>query len=98
MEYGGGQAGSQREWEALELDGGPLVPGVDYEGEWLRARAVAQKLNTSFARLGVARRQMRAQADWAADGSGLVHIRLDTLTARELALLLDLLAGLGHAA
>ena len=53
------------------LGGGPVLPGVDYEGAWLRARGHAQALNQTFAELGLAGAAF-AQARWADDGSGLV--------------------------
>ncbi len=98
MDDGGARADDGMEGYELELDGGALVHGVDYEGEWLRARAAACKLNAALGRLGVARERLRAQAGWADDGSGVVHVRLDTGTATCLARLLELAAGHGTAA
>ena len=57
------------------LGGGAVVPGVDYEGEWLRARAVAQGLNRAFAAMGLKRGEtLFAQAGFADDGSGVVFM------------------------
>ena len=56
------------------LGGGPVLPGVDYEGAWLRARGHAQALNETFAELGLANGGAFAQARWADDGSGLVVV------------------------
>ncbi|MEZ0064221.1 hypothetical protein ABIA32_000199 [Streptacidiphilus sp. MAP12-20] len=98
MDHGGGRTDIEREWDVLELDGGPVVPGVDYEGEWLRARASAVKLNTALSRWGVVRERARAQAGWASDGAGRVTVSLDCATASELARLLDLVADGGNAA
>jgi hypothetical protein len=98
MDDGGMRVDDEWEWDGLELDGGAVVPGVDYEGEWLRARAAAGNLNAALAILGVARESVRAQAGWAADGSGVVRVSLDTWTAMELARLLELVAGHGSAA
>ncbi len=98
MDDGGARADDGMEGYELELDGGALVPGVDYEAEWLRARAAACKLNAALGRLGIARERLRAQAGWAGDGSGVVHVSLDTGTATDLARLLELMPGNGSAA
>jgi len=60
--------------EHFLLGGGPVLPGVDYEGAWLRARGHAQALNRTFAELGLSDTACFAQARWADDGSGLVVV------------------------
>ena len=75
-----------------EFVGGPLVPGVDYEGAWLSARAAAEALNCAMVKAGVTRSLMRAQAGWADDGTGVVYISGTPLGARKLGEVLERMA------
>ncbi|MFC1439777.1 hypothetical protein ABUW04_16085 [Streptacidiphilus sp. N1-10] len=75
-----------------EFVGGPLVPGVDYEGAWLSARAAAEALNCAMLKAGLTRALMRAQAGWAEDGTGVVYISGTPLGARKLGEVLERMA------
>jgi hypothetical protein len=86
---------NDRDGENWELDEGPLIEGVDYEMEWLKARAVADALNRVFVRLGAAG-PFRVQAGWAADGSGVVHLDGRTDEARRLVEALERVAERGQ--
>ena len=69
---GNGDYGEEGGGEFL-LGGGPALQGVDYEGQWLTARATAQALNKLFAEMGLnGEARVYAQAGWADDGSGVV--------------------------
>ena len=57
------------------LGGGPMLDDVDYEGPWLRARAVARAVNGLFrARGWTGGRGVFAQPGWADDASGIVFL------------------------
>ncbi|GAA1936994.1 hypothetical protein [Kitasatospora viridis] len=76
------------------LGGGPMLPGVDYNRAWREARAAAGELNRVFACFGLGG-VVRAQAGWADDGSGLVHLRGTVEGARTLAAVLDQMVSRG---
>jgi len=78
--FAGNADGERMERDAFLLGGGPALEGVDYEGEWLKARAEAQALNQLFAALGAS---VHSQAGWGDDGGGVVFMT-GTLTGARL--------------
>ncbi|WP_370155060.1 hypothetical protein [Streptacidiphilus sp. EB129] len=70
-----------------------MLPGVDYEREWLMARSAADVLNAVLAQLGFTASLMRAQAGWADDGQGTVYLEASPLGARKLLRALERMEG-----
>ncbi|SDT11834.1 hypothetical protein SAMN05216371_1328 [Streptomyces sp. TLI_053] len=79
------------------LGGGPMIPGVDYEGAWLEARTAAVDLNAALVGLGLAGDDLvKAQAGWADDGRGVVFLKGTLSGARRLRVILDGMAARGE--
>ncbi|WP_406343604.1 hypothetical protein [Streptomyces sp. NBC_00648] len=60
--------------DAVELDGGLWLPGVDYVSGWREARAAADRLNRALLAAGFELSDLRANASTAGDGRGVVRL------------------------
>ncbi|MGP3924655.1 hypothetical protein [Streptomyces sp. 8N616] len=76
------------ESEALDLDAILWVRGVDYVAGWREAKDAAAELADALTEAGVKTTGVQARADAAADGSGVVHMRLSAPTVRDVAAVL----------
>ena len=69
----------------FEPDEALWVPGVDYVGGWRAAQDAGTELLVAFEAAGLDTEGAAAQGYAAADGSGVVRLRLPIATARALA-------------
>lgn len=71
--------------EPLDPDEVLWTPGVDYVGGWQAAREAGDELLAALTSVGLATKGIRVQAHAAANGSGVVRLRLPVATARAIA-------------
>ncbi|URN13066.1 hypothetical protein LUW77_20375 [Streptomyces radiopugnans] len=72
----------------LDPDGWLWVRGVDYVAGWQDATKAAADLTDALSSVGIDTTELATRADTAADGSGVLHLRLPALVAQEVARLL----------
>ncbi|MFB7114535.1 hypothetical protein [Streptomyces sp. NPDC056291] len=84
--------------DAMGVDRGLWVPGVDYVAGWREAREVADRLNRALLGAGFELSTVRAVASTGEDGRGLVRLAGWLDTVDRLAGLLEQLAGGGGGA
>ncbi|MCQ4041986.1 hypothetical protein ACFOSC_15335 [Streptantibioticus rubrisoli] len=81
------------EGDGFDVDEVLWVPGVDYVAGWRAAADAAGALGKALGSLGLAVDDVKAQAHAAADGSGVVRLRLPVAVARELTEAIRAVAG-----
>ncbi|MFC3582720.1 hypothetical protein ACFOSC_02475 [Streptantibioticus rubrisoli] len=72
------------------------APGVDYVAGWRSATEAAAALRKALGSLGLAVDGVKAQAHAAADGSGVVRLRLPVAVALQLTEAIRAMAGEGE--
>ncbi|MGP3924517.1 hypothetical protein [Streptomyces sp. 8N616] len=79
----------KRDFESEELDPGAVlwVRGVDYVAGWREAKDAAAELVDVLRVAGIEATGAQARAEVAADGSGVVQLRLSAATVRDVAAL-----------
>ncbi|WP_269853494.1 hypothetical protein [Streptomyces sp. RPT161] len=70
--------------DGFDVDEVLWAPGVDYVGGWRAAADAAGALREALGALGLAVDGVKAQAHAAADGSGVVRLRLPVAVAWQL--------------
>ncbi|MBU3863990.1 hypothetical protein KN815_07820 [Streptomyces sp. 4503] len=83
--YGPGNDGF--DGEAVDLEAGIWVRGVDYLSGWRDAREAATELGDALRLVGVDSAGLRLRAASGADGAGVVRLELSAGSAREVAML-----------